>query len=685
MNDKSTLRMEVNSSANGNTNKSSSEGVEQRPINGNSLHLQNSLTSGNTGQVPRNPIPPIKSTSTNQPELSKLIPNQTPNQMQLQAQNNYNSTKPKGKHSVVPSKHQNIRQHPLHIAPKYAKIQPAIAPKPSSSVPLTTKFNPIPSNKFQILMKSSLTQDATNLNTSKKWILPPRPRPGRKRTGTECDKVTKSQTNGTKRKNKPKLEANGKNGDLKGKIEHGTEGKSSTTVATTTMPIIKKEFDTAPTTTGLLGSNKQEIDESREPAASDTMRPSINTIKREERVMSVAATKTAVEPEVKLTAQKTNGANSGLQPNTMLKQLLPAPPPLPSTKSEDPKVQMTELKMSYLSKLKEQEIIRNYVEVLTNQIKELSFVQNGVITFDALKNTTKVASNSQRITSTLTKSKCDQLDSINNLNDLNKFLTYLSKSSDIIKSAKRQPDEYTSTSDNLNQQIDNYVQLRNRFKMLNQENGKKANKKKMGKSQPDSLESTKPKASSSTSVTTPKHTSPKSPFTPDLLRPLNASNLFNDPNLDMMEMDLQTETIEASPSTVGILADSDRIKATGDSLTIDFEATKFGVGNDASNDGEFFHVDEHDFLSKLVLDDTTPTEETEMGEVVIHKHDEEKNEPAINEPARQSEENGTEITKRNPITNDIIMKKKVKFNCGFCTNDTPCLCFDSDLEISRLD
>ena len=59
------------------------------------------------------------------------------------------------------------------------------------------------------------------------------------------------------------------------------------------------------------------------------------------------------------------------------------------------------MQMSYLSKLKEQEVIRNYIEVLTNQIKELSFVQNGVITFDALKSNVKY-NNKKILTSTTT-------------------------------------------------------------------------------------------------------------------------------------------------------------------------------------------------------------------------------------------------------------------------------------------
>lgn len=691
----------VSPSFQGSAKDSSTTRVDKSQGNGNLLHLQANPTGGNTGLALTNSIPTQNSTPVNKPGQSNTITNQVPSSSLPQTQSNNNAIKPKGKPSQVPSRHQAIRQHPLHIAPKYAKIQPAIAPKPTSSVPLTTKFNPIPSSKFQLLMKSSLSsQDATNLNTSKKWILPPRPRPGRKRTGGECDKIVKAQTNATKRKAKIKLEAGCKTGDGKEKLEKTTLGSSSTTARTTASnPTTKKEVDTGGSATAdFVNTSKGTTRKTQITAMSTVTQPLSTEIKREPITVATALSKTATTPETTQSRSQTNGITplvSDLKSNLKPLMLVPAPPapPPPTTKSEDPKAHMTELKLSYLAKLKEQEIIRNYVEVLTNQIKELSFVQNGVITFDALKNSSKVTPDSQRITSTLSKSKCDQLDSINNLNDLNKFLNYLSKSSDIIKSAKRQPNEHTATPDNLNQQIDSYVQLRQRFKMLNQQNGKKINKKKACKQQQqqqvDNSKDAEPTASSSASATTPKHASPKSPFTPDLLRPLNASNLFNDPNLDMMEMDLQTETIKASPSTAEILTDNNEVKSAGDGLTMEFEGTKYGdndVGGDAGggdgDNGEFFHIDEHDFLSRLALDDTT--EEPDLGEVVIHKQNGGRSSDATDVNGLEDKGIATEVNNRTPATNDMIMRKKVKFNCGFCTNDTPCLCFDSDLEISRL-
>ncbi|KAI5954142.1 hypothetical protein CANMA_004981 [Candida margitis] len=701
MDDKSTTRLEVKPSLNGTTKKLPTTVVGHPQTNGNSLSIQKSQSNaslGSSGPAPANSIVSNKSSApANQTEQPKLISKQTPSQIQPQIQNNNHHVKPKGKNSGIPHKqHQNIRQHPLNIAPKYAKIQPAIAPKPSSSTPMTTKFNPIPSSKFQLQMKQTLAQDATSLNTSKRWILPPRPRPGRKPTGGECDKVTKNQVNGIKRKPKPKSEASSKDNDVKDELEKTTVRTSSTTTttaaATSTSISVKKEFGTGSSTTvdQINGRGKAVISKSKDPVPSGTTQPLATESRLEQTATPSPPTKTvaAVKPTTK---RETTSDGVAVQSEQKLSSKLslpsPLPPPPPPIKSEDPNVQISELKLSYLSKLKEQEIIRNYVEVLTKQIKELSFVQNGVITFDALKNNSKVSPNSQRITSTLTKSKCDQLDSINNLNDLNKFLTYLSKSSDIIKSAKRQPSEsITTTSDGLNQQIDSYVQLRNRFKLLNQTNGKSTNKKKMNKRSGDTSTGAKQKNSSTpVSVTTPKHTSPKQPFTPDLLRPLNASNLFTDPNLDLMEMDLQTETIEASPSTAEILTNDDKIKSTGDSLSLDYEANKYGACSE-DNDADFFHVDEHDFLSRLVLDDSTPIEETELGEVMIHNNNEEKNNDATANEVNTQEGGSSkiEVVKGNSINNDTIMKKKMKFNCGFCTNDTPCLCFDSDLEISRL-
>ncbi|KAG5417290.1 hypothetical protein I9W82_004923 [Candida metapsilosis] len=686
MDGKSTAPMESKITPNVPATKLPTEGVQQQHVSANSLHSQSNKALGSVGPAPTNSI----KSNTSQSEQRELVPNQK--QLQIQPSN---SVKPKGKSSVIASKNQAVRQHPLRIAPKYAKIQPAIAPKPSNSVPVTTKFNPIPSSKFQLSMRPSLSQDAKNLNTSKKWILPPRPRPGRKRTGSESDKVTKAPATVVRRKSKPKTGPN--------TAIHSNDNpeksmmRTNSAMATAPTTAIENGMDRSAAPTGLADS--KDVAKSQEPFLSTQSRAKAlplekgasltlltkNTSEVEGAVTTKSSNEMKLDAEIKQVSKPRSQSPPAPTPAAAAAAAAPPPPP-PPIKQEDPEIQMTELKVSYLAKLKEQEIIRNYVEVLTNQIKELSFVQNGVITFDALKNTPKVNPNSQRITSTLTKSKCDQLDSINNLNDLNKFLNYLSKSSDIIKSAKRQPTDNAAPPDNLNQQIDNYVQLRNRFKMLSQENSKKGSKKKMNKHQADSTENARHTASSSSSAITPKNASPKSPFTPDLLRPLNASNLFNDPNLDMMEMDLQTETIEASPSTAEILADNDKLKTTSDSLTMEFESSKFGVDGNADG-GEFFHVDEHDFLSKLVLDDgdgaTTPSEEPDLGEVVIHKQNGEKSSDA-NGSSSHDDEKEAEPLKRDQVTNDMIMKKKMKFNCGFCTNDTPCLCFDSDLEISRL-
>ena len=78
---------------------------------------------------------------------------------------------------------------------KYPKIQPALAIKPK---PVPIAVLPKPSNQpistFDPNSRTtSLKNDISlNINTSKKWVLPPRPRPGRKPT-EECPKRKKTQ------------------------------------------------------------------------------------------------------------------------------------------------------------------------------------------------------------------------------------------------------------------------------------------------------------------------------------------------------------------------------------------------------------------------------------------------------------------------------------------------------------
>ncbi|CAK9435461.1 uncharacterized protein LODBEIA_P01880 [Lodderomyces beijingensis] len=635
------------------------------------------------------------------------------------------SAKPTGQPSNIK---QPMRPHP--IAPKYMKIQPAIAPKPAGgAAPQTSRFNPIPDGKLSISIKSASHggADTKSLNTSKKWVLPPRPRPGRKPTAGECDKISKTQPNPVKRK--PKVEPTTgaiatntlKNEQPPKKVASAPQLPSPSVamamakqqpmgVTDTKISAPAQNADISPKRIPLLPDSSPVSQSSLPAAASASASASASEPKKLVVVptmhqttsasVPVATTSlppppssntinthnTANIPNLSNLSKPFNPSNATITvpkpqtPQTLKK--LPTPPP--PAKPVDPAAHMTELKISYLSKLKEQELMRNYIEVLTNQIKELSFVQNGVITFDALKNNAKYNQNgmtNKRLTTTMTNSKIDQLDSINNLNDLNKFLGYLSKSSDIIRNAQKQTTAGTTTGatvnppETINHQIEHYVKLRNRFTEMNNKRIKTPGSRKLAgktcnKENDESSSSSFQHSASPSSVK-----SPTTSFTPDLLHPLKASNLFNDPTIDY-DMELQTATIAESPTS---LRNSTSSKSTDRNIGI--------IPESSPNMGMDFFVDEHDFLNRLVLNDDYDVadmrkEELELGSVEIHgANSMGVQEGALNDGTGVVPESQVDIRQMNGGNSDSLIRKKFKFNCGFCTKDTPCLCFDSDWEL----
>ncbi|KAI5951448.1 hypothetical protein KGF54_004522 [Candida jiufengensis] len=683
----------------------------QTPIS-TPISIQNknpAATMSKPNFIQRTSIPPNTQTTQQPNNLQSKLVQPQPKSMQY---NQTTATTTISKPKLKPQQQQIRQQQP--IAPKYTKIQPAIAPKPVSIMPSTSKFNPIPNGKILLPLKTSFTNDSNGgLNTSKKWVLPPRPRPGRKPTGNECEKITKTQINNNTINNninnnnnsnmikrKPKLAREMSNPANLNQTQGNTATINGNNTQNLQQPMVKlnEQMKSIPPT-----QIKQENNVMKQSIANpaNSVSPAQNHPKVDKKPIPLPVMKTEPQTTVKKEQlqqpipqhiSKPAPLPTTTTTTPILKQSkspTAAPPPPPPIKSNDPNLHMMELKMSYLSKLKEQEIIRNYIEVLKNQIKELSFVQNGVITFDALKNNVKLNNFNNNNTQTkklitLSNTKPDQLDSINNLNDLNKFLNYLSKSSDIIKSVKKQQSSIT-TSESLNNQINNYVELRNKFKMLNNSNDQhtKYSKRTLNKKDDGTI--------------TPKTIGPTtSSFTPDLLRPLKASNLFNDPTLDLMDIELQTATIEESPTSSSDLMkpiDSpDKINQTTIDLVDQQSISNKYIINPNIEDIDFF-VDEHDFLNKLVLEDKIK-EEMELGKVEIYnKNDNDYNNNITNNDFKNNNNNGNgndspmsnSNDARNPIVvNDIIMKKKLKFNCGFCTNDTPCLCFDSDIEIAGL-
>lgn len=324
------------------------------------------------------------------------------------------------------------------ISSKYSNIKPAISIKPKP-VPLgvSTTSKSVATN-FNMNSKSTLKSDISlNINTSKKWVLPPRPRPGRKPTATQEDSGYDSSCSPISNVPAP-AKQNKNNGKKKVKIG---------------------------------------IDEGIKVECCQT---------------------DANDPDVR-------NSIGNIAPATL------------STEQPDPN-QVIDLKMNYLSKLKEQEMIRNYIDVINNQIKELRFVQNGVITFNALNSDNDIKPQLTSQTSTLTAkemtqpksamSQYEQLEKINNLNDLNKFLAYLTRSSNIIHSATKKFMGDNNTEGHLNNQIQNYLDMRAMYKSNRTQEQRKIDKNRQDKN-------AIPLTGNKQNIAT------KNGFIPSLLKPLN--------------------------------------------------------------------------------------------------------------------------------------------------------------------
>ena len=470
---------------------------------------------------------------------------------------------------------------------KYSKICPAIAPKPMMNIGPKLPFNAsIPKGKSALNMTPSLSDSLVgSLNTSKTWVLPPRPRPGRKPNANDNQDLT-SALSGAKKIN------------------------------VKTLP--KKRIKVSPTKD------------------------------QETTAKSVATNDFSLK-------------NSDFLPQTPVSQATLPPqstssPHIPTTVNRS---EMSQLKETYLSKLKEQELIRSYIEVMTNQIKELSFVQNGVITFDALRNNPsgnlrikKALPNNTSTTTSITTTpsinaspnilpiittssikpvpKTDQLESINNINDLNKSLNYLTKSSKIIHSVTKknkfgqlnsnqqiQQPEYLNDQDIwLNNQINYYLEVRAKFIAKNDTTFN------------DTL-----------SIPPSKTVASKPTAIPDLLKPLPGTFLDDD-YLDIID--------DGSP-----MDDTTNV-------------------NDANN----LILEDREF-DNLIMD--TNIEPSSDNLDLIDDESELLGAVKIHDPRKLESETSSTST---PGGN--MIRKKSKLNCGFCTNDTPCLCLDAEIEICNV-
>lgn len=379
-------------------------------------------------------------------------------------------------------------QMPLAARPpppraKYPKICPAIAPKPAMApmkipfLALVLKLVPM-----QLLLLDLLV---LLLNTLKRWVLPPRPRPGRKPTSEEKTAAKPSPKKRAKVKKEPP--------EVKAKVKP----KSSAMTTLALLPVPEAPRVLARSVGG--GSGGVTASGNGGVTGANGANGSVNSASANGGAHGVGANgahgASGANGGAKLgangassngvgangTSSNGTGANGAASPLAS-----PAPSPPLALPPGPISLEVAELKMGYLAKLKEQELIRNYIEVITNQIKELSFVKLGVITFDALRTPssppgviklkpfmTTLATNTPQGTALLLATAPvapplafpDLLDAINNINDLNKFLAYLNKLLSILNLAAKRPlapkEEHELW---VNSQINHYLDLRAKYK-----------------------------------------------------------------------------------------------------------------------------------------------------------------------------------------------------------------------------
>lgn len=380
---------------------------------------------------------------------------------------------------------------------KYAKIQPAIAikPKPAVQVPVQKPaFNP---RYDPHASTSNLLHDEAmgNINTLRKWVLPPRPRPGRKPTATVSSPAPAVAEKSFCKKKLKMLKRDDSNAAV---AVSPVAGPGSGTPALSSSSASPGPIGIGLSTSSRIGGPLPKLLLQGESLAVRSP-PSIVTSGTSFAVSGVGASAAKSSTLTPDSPAKLPYAKEGSDSATGL--LLPA------------QEHVSDLQTMYLARLKEQELIRNYIEILTNQIKELKFVQSGVITFDALN-----SDGSSKPKSALLLPS-EQLDTINNVNDLDKFLAHLTTQSNVIHSVTKKFLGNSQNNDShLQLQIGYYLDLR--AKNISSA----ATNKRNSSSQPMSLPAVSKTISS---------------FTPSLLRPLKM-NLF-DAEDEVIDVDILNE------------------------------------------------------------------------------------------------------------------------------------------------
>ncbi|CUM63781.1 uncharacterized protein PRCAT00001365001 [Priceomyces carsonii] len=465
--------------------------------------------------------------------------------------------------------------------PKTHKTHHTIAIKPKP-VPVAVLPKPACPNLAGSLTLGSSPTSLRNsislkINTSKKWVLPPRPRPGRKPTNvTHEDNSAKNQSS----------------------TEISTLGfeNSDKTCPKKKVKVLNASCKSPPSN----GANRQIVNQSIQQLYNSGKQKIVPDT-------SINGTETIASISERTTISQVGTFKEKVQ-------------------TEDDS-ELIELKKTYLSKLKEQELIKNYIDVIGNQIKELNFVQNGVITFDALSSEAGILKTADEENGTKKVNTYEQLERINNINDLNKFLSYLTKSSDIIRSVTKS--FLGNEKGGLNEQIRNYLEMRSKYKVSKEQENRKFG---LSRATQKGHETKTTKTADNFkglsligSVPLKMNTS----FTPNLLKPLN-----------------QSITIDSDDELNEIWNNND--------LSCNFELT-----------------DEDLMMDKLILRNDN--------EILNEPGQDANSHSAAPEVQVGNAKNNVDIKQNVPKP----LKKDPKFNCGFCSIDGPCLCMETDSDLSR--
>lgn len=464
----------------------------------------------------------------------------------------------------------------LPMLTKYAKIQPAVAIKPKpSGMPTGQRSSFNPQYDPQTSASSFFSDDsASNINVLRNWVLPARPRPGRKPVGTTPPATAPTA---------------------------GTTGEDSRGLA-------KKRFKGPRNSPLAEGAPLPNSAGAGSPSGSKTSAHIGN-----------------ISSGMVLGSNLGNmGGHNGAETSFKAEPSEPAMKPLSK--------QVCALQEAYLAKLKEQELIQNYIDTLLNQIKELRFVQSGMITVDALssKNDTK-----EKV-STLQTS--DQLDQINNMRDLEKFLAHLTTQSNVIHSVtKKYLDEGTGARNQVQLLIEHYLRLR---KLHRDKNGAPA---------------AKTGGFGSTSMST-------SGSALSLMQDAQETGLANG--------DTPKSKVSTSVST-GILASNLSSNITNDSsaplsTTVDNLANIVDLTASAQNQDALSAISNTGVFTPSLLRplDIDMFEDDVLGVETVNIFEKLKNDDPELDFA--------------PILNQALALARKKLACGFCSSETPCLCFDAE-------